>query len=484
MIKLISELNHTDLLAIQEARIMAAQAAEAHEKAKELSQQQVDAIVKAMAEAGEANAEMLAAMAVEETGYGNVRDKTTKNLVASKMLYEAIKDMKTVGIIAEYPERRMFEVGVSVGTVTALIPSTNPTSTTIYKSIICMKSGNPVIFSPHPAAKKSMARACEIMQQAASAAGAPDNMFQCPKHIHMSGTKELMSNSNIKMILATGGKEMVKAAYSSGIPALGVGPGNVPAFIERSADVSKAVSRILVSKTFDNGVICASEQAIVTEDCILDKVIGELRAQGCFILSDDEAAKFEFVITKGGGRLNPQIVGKTATAIAAMAGVNVPPDTRVLVYQEKGVGAKFPFSIEKLSPLLALYSETDWVKACERCIEILEFGGIGHTLAIHSENDAVIREFALKKPVSRLLVNTPSTHGAIGATTGLMPALTLGCGSVGGSATSDNVTPLNLINVRRVAYGTSDVEETAPKQESGIDMAKLTQAIINAIKEL
>ena len=475
---------------------MIALAKEAATAAAELTQEQADAIIYAMAEAGYAHAEELARMAVAETGFGKYDDKVIKNQFASRSVYEYIKGMKTAGIIAEDHEKGLWEVAVPVGVVTALIPSTNPTSTAMFKCLICMKSRNPVILSPHPSAKNAIIRACDIMSSSAKSCGAPDNMFQCLSEVHMAGTRELMQNDGVALILATGGRDMVRAAYSSGRPALGVGPGNVPAFIERSADIPASVSMIVRSKTFDNGVICASEQAVVTECCIEDLVAREMERQGCYFLSDDEACLLARVITRGPGKLNPGIVGHTACEIAAMAGLKLPENVKVLVYREKGVGAGFPFSIEKLSPILAFYAREDWHSACLLCIDLLNFNGVGHSLVIHSRNTDVIREFALKKPVSRLLVNTPASQGAIGAATSLAPSLTLGCGAVGGSATSDNVTPLHLINIRRVAFGAyaSDApsgasctaESCTPysPSPSGADVEEITRKVIELLKTM
>lgn len=481
-------LQDRDLLSIQEVRDKVRKARVAFEAAKQLSQEQVDTIVKAMADAAYAHAKELAKMAVEETGMGKYEDKIIKNQFASKAMWNAIKGMKTVGIIAEYPEKKLIEVAVPVGVVCGLVPCTNPTSTTIYKCMICMKSANPIIFSPHPSAKASIAKTCEILSEAAVAAGAPADMFQTMDILSMAGTHELMTNSGVNMILATGGSEMVKAAYSSGIPALGVGPGNVPAFIERSADVKLAVHRIFASKTFDNGVICASEQSIVGENCIKDQIIDAVKAEKGYILNDEEYAKVCKVLVRSPGKVSPAVVGRPATRIAELAGITVPADTRVLCYEEKGVGDAYPFSIEKLSPCLALYFEEDWHAACEQCIKLLEYTGVGHSLSIHSNNEEIIREFILKKPVSRVLINTSSSQGGIGATTNLMPSLTLGCGSVGGSATSDNVSPLNLINVRRAAYGVREAEDLVEKDDEckcgGVDADTIAKMVIAALKEM
>ena len=472
-----------DLRSIQQARDMIALANEAAAEASELTQEQVDAIIYAMAEAGYAHAEELARLAVDETGFGKYEDKIIKNRFASRSLYEYIKDMKTVGIVSRDDDKGLWEIAIPVGVVTALIPSTNPTSTAIYKSMICMKSRNPVVLSPHPSAKKAIARTCELMSEAASAHGAPKNMFQCLSEVHMGGTRELMQNDGVALILATGGRDMVRAAYSSGRPALGVGPGNVPAFIERSADIRRAVSRIMESKTFDNGVICASEQAVVTENCIADAVAEEMKRQGCYFLSDEEAHLVAQVMTRAPGKLNPRIVGHTAREIAAMAGFELPENVLVMVYREKGVGDNYPFSIEKLSPILAFYSEEDWHSACLLCIELLNYNGVGHSLVIHSQDQAVITEFALKKPVSRILVNAPASQGAIGAATKLAPSLTLGCGSVGGSATSDNVTPMHLIDIRRVAFGRKEAEPVLQTAATGIDIEEITRKVIEVLKK-
>lgn len=350
--------------------------------------------------------------------------------------------------------------------------------------MIAMKSANSIILSPHPSAKKAIARACEILSNAARSVGAPEDMFQCMTMPTLQGTKELMGN--VDLILATGGKDMVKAAYSSGVPALGVGPGNVPTFIERTADVHKAVARILASKTFDNGVICASEQAIVTEECIREQVKQELVLQGAYFLTSEEAQKVGKVISKANGKLNPGIVGRSANQIGTMAGLDLKQEVKVIIYEEQGVGPEYPFSMEKLSPILAFYSEKDWETACEKCIELLAYGGVGHSLSIHSQDEKIIREFALKKPASRILVNTPSTQGAIGATTHLAPALTLGCGAIGGSATSDNITPLHLINIKHVAYGVREADEVEKETTNPLDfdIEKLTQMVKEVLKNI
>lgn len=449
-----------DLASVQEVRNLVAVAEKAQAELMRLDQRRIDNIVLAMTEAAERNAEALAKMAVEDTGFGVVRDKVTKNLFASRTVYESIRDVKSIGVIREDREKRIWEAAVPVGVVAGLVPSTNPTSTVIFKSLISVKAGNAIVFSPHPSAVRCISQTVRILSEAACAAGAPQGILGVMTLPTLPGTQELMKRVNL--ILATGGTAMVRAAYSSGTPALGVGPGNVPAFIERTADIPAAVRRIMGSKTFDNGTICASEQAVVTEECIRDEVIGEFRRQGGVFVSGEDARRIEALIRRpGADTVNPRIVGQSATAIAEMAGVKILPDARVILCHQDRVGPDAPFTMEKLSPLLAFFTEPDWKAACERCLELLRFGGMGHSLSIHTENQEIVREFLLQKPVSRLLVNTGSTQGGIGATTGIMPSLTLGCGAVGGSSTSDNVTVHHLFQIRRAAWGLMEPEDVA-----------------------
>ena len=296
--------------------------------------------------------------------------------------------------------------------------------------------------------------------------GVSEDLISCISTPTLEATDALMKHDDVKLILATGGSAMVKAAYKSGTPALGVGPGNVPVFVERSADLPMAAKRIVQGKSFDNGLICASEQAVVIEGAVFEPMLKELKKQGCYFLNSTEKQAVDHLIQLPHGALNTKIVGKTAIQIAAMAGLKVPDDTKVLLAEETGVGRDYPFSREKLSPLLGLYVEPDWQRACEKCIALLEYGGEGHSLGIHSNNEKIIREFALRKPASRIIINSATTHGAIGATTNLMPALTLGCGAIGGSATSDNISPMNLINIRRMAYGVREVEDVLASEKT------------------
>jgi len=469
-----------DLCSIQEVRDLVKRAKAAQAEYASFDQSSVDGIVKAVAQACAAEAERLAKAAEEETGFGVWQDKVLKNRLASTMLYEHIRDMKTVGVLSEDRANGIMEIGVPMGIVAALIPSTNPTSTTIYKSLIALKSGNAIVISPHPNAKNCIVEAWKVIVNAAKAAGAPDGLVACIQTPTMEGTQALLKHRDIGIILATGGEAMVRAAYSSGNPALGVGPGNGPCFIEKSADIPTAVRMVIESKTFDNGTICASEQSIVVERCSADKVEQEFKRQGGYFMTDEESQKVSRFILRANGTMNPKIVGKRAQAIAGMAGISIPDGTKVLLSRQSTVGKDNPYSREKLCPILAWYVEDGWQEACARSIQLLNNEGIGHTMTIHSQDDAIIREFALKKPVSRLMVNTPAALGGVGATTGLPPALTLGCGAVGGSATSDNIGPMNLINIRRVARGIKELAAlrgTAPAGPGAGEGAKAASVV-------
>ncbi len=447
-----------DLKSIQETRNLVKAARRAQDALKEFTQAQVDTIVNAIRQAGEANACRLAQMAVSETGMGNYEDKCFKNFFAARFVFEYIQEMKTVGIIREDKANKIWEIAEPVGVIAGIVPTTNPTATVIYKSMIALKSRNAIVFSPHPSAVRSTCEAARLMHEAAVAAGAPEGSIGCISIVSMGATNELMKHPDTSMILATGGPGLVKAAYSSGKPALGVGAGNPPAFVERSADLRQAASDIITGKTFDNGTICASEQSIVAEDCIADELIQYLKENGAYFLSPAETAKVSAVVMLPGCAMNPKAVGRDARTVAQMAGITVPDGTRCLVAPLGGVGKEWPLSHEKLTTVLAFYRVADWHEGCERCFQLLEAGGIGHSLAIHSNNEAVIREFAMKKPIFRILVNTPSTFGGIGATTALAPSLTLGCGTWGGSSISENVSPLHLINIKRVAWPIRSVE--------------------------
>ena len=450
-----------DLMARQEARSAAKAAKQAQHILADLSQEQLDAIVEAIARNFSREAAMLADMAVRETGFGNVEDKITKNRFASETVAEAVRGMKTVGLLREVPGKKLWEIGVPVGVIAAIVPSTNPTSTVCYKAIVALKAGNPIIFSPHPKAIVCTRKAAEIVAEAAQQAGAPKGSVQCLSIPSLDGCKELMSAPEVRLILATGGPAMVKAAYSSGKPAIGVGAGNGPAYIHRSADTARALKGILESKTFDYGTVCASEQSIIAERSLESRILEEGKKLGFYFMDEKEAAALGKLLFRPGGTLNPAVVGKPARDLAQMAGFTVPGSTRVLVAREQEAGPSRPYSMEKLCPVLAFYVMDSEEAVLQKCIEILDHEGSGHTFSMHCEEETVIRKFAEKIPVSRFLVNTPSALGGIGASTGLFPALTLGCGAVGGSSSSNNISPLDLINIRRVAWGMGERKETA-----------------------
>lgn len=445
---------HTDrdLASIAEARALARRAKAAAPALAEFSQEQIDGIVDAMAAAVRPQAEALARLAHEETGYGVVDDKIQKNLFASDKVYRFIKPMKTVGVIRRLEDRKVIEIAEPFGVVCAIVPSTNPTSTAIYKILIALKARCPIVISPHPAAVRCITRVAEVMHEAARTAGAPEGAINWMTTVTLEGTQELMKAREVAVILATGGMGLVRAAYSAGKPAYGVGPGNAPAYIEGSADVPKAVRDVVTGKTFDNGVLCSSENSVVVDAPIVDEVKREFVRNGAHFMSAAEIEAVGRALVSPQRLPNPALVGRPATYIAQQAGIAVPSTTRVLIAELKGVGRDYPLSIEKLCPVLSFYVVADWREGCERCKEILRYGGMGHTMSIHSRNDQIILEFGLKKPAYRIVVNTPTTHGSIGLTTGLDPAMTLGCGGYGGNITSDNISPMHLLNIKRLAY--------------------------------
>lgn len=455
-----------DLQSIQDVRTLLYKARDAQRQFSRFSQKEVDKICEVMAKAGFEASERLAEIAVKETGYGKVADKTTKNIVATEMVYNYFKSMKTVGIVNRDTKNKIYEIAEPMGIVAAIIPSTNPTSTAMYKILISLKARNAVILSPHPAAQRCTQASMKIMEDVGLAAGMPAGLIGCMSFPSREGTQELLSHKLTSVIIATGGTAMVKAAYSSGKPAYGVGPGNVPVFIERSANINKAVADIIISKTFDNGTVCASEQAIITDAPIHERVVAELKNHKAYFLSSEQEKTLGKLLINDRGTVNPACVGKSASYIASLSNIDVPDNTTVLIAQPEGVGPEFPLSREKLSPVLALYSRKDWQAACELSIELINFGGIGHTMGIHSKDDEIIMEFALKKPVFRIIANSPTTHGAVGYSTALPPALTLGCGTWGGSSTSDNITPMHLINWKRLAYGLIDVHKKNSSESS------------------
>ena len=447
-----SQQTDKDLASIAEARTLARRAKDAQLLLAEFSQAQIDAIVDAMAAAVTPQAEALARLAVEETGFGVVADKVQKNLFASQRVYEFIKPMKTVGVINRFEDRKIIEIAEPFGVVAAVIPSTNPTSTAIYKILIAIKARCAVVMTPHPSAARCITCTADIMNEAGRKAGLPDGAIGWMRTVTLEGTQELMKAREVSVILATGGMGLVRAAYSAGKPAYGVGPGNAPCYIESSADVRKAADDILTGKSFDNGVLCSSPNSVVVDQAIEAEARRQFIDQGGYFLSAAEADTLAKHLVTPQRLPNPAFVGKPATYIAQKIGITVPSNTRALIAELNGVGRDFPLSFEKLCPVLSYYVVKDWREGCERCKSILRYGGMGHTMSIHSQNDAVILEFGLHKPAYRICVNTPTTHGSIGLTTGLDPAMTLGCGGFGGNITSDNISPRHLLNIKRVAY--------------------------------
>lgn len=461
------ELADKDLRSLQEVRNLLKEAQAAQEILSTFSQCQIDKIIKAMAEAAASNAEKLAKMANEETGFGKWQDKVIKNLFGSKGVYESIKDQKTIGILAENKQEKTLDIGVPVGVIAGIVPSTNPTSTIFYKSLIAIKAGSCIVFSPHPSAKNCIKEAVDIVARAAEAAGCPKGAISTITIPTMEATQELMKHPITRLILATGGPGMVKSAYSSGTPAIGVGAGNGPAFIDKSADLKMAVKRIIDSKTFDNGTICASEQSVIVERCMEEKTIAEFKAQGGYFLDEQENKQLAKFILRANGSMNPQIVGRSVEHIAKLAGLTkVPSTARVLIGRETNVGHEYPYSREKLAPILAFYVEESVDAVLKKSQEILHLEGRGHTFCIHANDDEVVKHFGLNIPASRILVNTLGSLGGVGGTTNLFPALTLGCGAVGGSSSSNNIGPIDLINIKRVAYGVKELETL--RQEAGM----------------
>jgi acetaldehyde dehydrogenase (acetylating) len=441
-----------DLESIQEARRLVAKAAGAQRVLAGYSQAQIDAVVGACAEAARAQAEPLARLAVEETTYGKVADKTQKNLFSARDVYNAIRDMKTVGVIREDADHATVEMAVPAGVVAAIIPVTNPTSTAIFKALIALKGRNTIVMSPHPSAVRCINETARVMAEAAQKTGAPEGCINCLTLSTMEATRELMRHRQTAIILATGGEGLVRAAYSSGKPALGVGPGNVPAYIHSSADVPKATGDILTGKSFDWGTVCSSEQHMVVDKAIADQARIETERQGGFFLTAEQATSVARVLILPNFRVNGKMVGQAPERIAREAGFSVPPGTRALVAPLQGIGREHPLSAEKLSPVLSFYAVADWHEGLDVCRRLLEFGGMGHTMVLHARDDQVIRAMALELPAFRLVVNTPAPHGSVGWTTDLTPSMSLGCGTPGGNITSDNISPMHLVNIKRLAY--------------------------------
>lgn len=449
-----------DLRSVQEARNLARNGKIAADQIANYTEEQIDKILRNIVKVAEENKVHLAELAVEETGFGKAEDKTYKNHMASTIVYNAIKDMKTIGVIEENKADKIISIAEPIGLTMGILPSTNPTSTAIYKSMIAIKARNAIVFSPHPGALNCTMKAIELVHDAAVEAGAPVNIVSCIKTLSMDATNELMKHEDVGMIIATGGPGMVKSAYSSGKPALGVGAGNSPSYIERTADIHQSVKDIIASKTFDNGTICSSEQSVIVEEYNRDEVIAEFKKQGGYFMTKEETDKVCALLFRGGGHaMNPKMVGKSPQFIAKAAGISIPEGTKVLLGEQQGVGPENPLSYEKLTTVLAFYTVRDWQEACNLSIELLQ-NGLGHTMNIHTNDEDMVMKFAAK-PASRILVNTGGSQGGTGLSTGLMPSFTLGCGTWGGSSVSENVSPMHLINIKNITYGINDCSTLA-----------------------
>jgi len=476
-----------DLRSIQEARDLVSRAFDAWKVWSKASQAQVDKVCEAMAAVAYNNAGALGIQAHEETGYGVPEHKRLKNEFASKNVWESIKDIKTVGVINHDATKKIYEIAWPVGVVAGLTPSTNPTSTVMFKILVAVKARNAIIIAPHPSAAKCSYETARMMAQAAEQNGAPPGLISCMQNISLDGTNTLMRHKYTALILATGGTPMVRAAHSTGKPAIGVGPGNVPVYVDRSADIEKAARYITASKAFDHSTICATEQSVVADKPIADRLARLMQKEGAYFTDPGETQLLRKLLFHPDGSMNTAVVGKSAIFIAGMAGFDVPEGTRILVTPLKKTGKDEPLSREKLTTVLGWYEEEGWEAGCERCIELIQFGGRGHSLMIHATDQNVIMAFGLEKPVFRIGVNTMGTLGAIGLTTGVMPSMTLGSGGVGGSISGDNITTTHLMDIKRLAYEISTpppaalVPGTPKPGPTAREIEKIVQNIVEEI---
>lgn len=450
-----------DLHSIQEARQVVERAYEAQKIWATATQQQVDRVCEAMAQAAFLGSERLGRMAAEETGFGVPEHKKLKNEFASKHVWDRIKDITTVGFVRQDKKNKIYEIAWPMGVVAALIPSTNPTSTTINKILISVKARDAIVIAPHPSARNCCLETVKLMADAAEDAGAPPGLISCLTQISLKGTQEMMAHKHTAVILATGGGEMVRVAHSQGKPAYGVGPGNVPVYVDRSADLEKAAKYIVSSKAFDYSVICATEQAVVADRPIAGRLQQLMESEGAHFVDVASANALRKVLFHPDGSINVGSVGKSPQYIAAMAGIQVSGRARILVARLNRVGREEPLSREKMTTVLGWYEADGWEAGCDRCLDLINFGGRGHSLIIHATDERVIMAFGLEKPVFRIGVNTMGTLGSIGLTTNVMPSMTLGAGGIGGSITGDNVTVYHLFNIKRMAFETSRPPEMA-----------------------
>lgn len=456
-----TEAYDADLRSMQQARRLAVAARAAQREFLSASQAEVDRFCAAMAEAGCAAAERLGRLAAEETGYGVAQHKRLKDEFATRDVWASIKDVPTVGVLREDPAAKVVEIGWPVGVVAALTPSTNPTSTAMFKILVAVKARNGIVVAPHPSAKGAAAEACRVLIEAGERAGMPPGLVACMTEVSLAGSQELLNHYAVDLILATGGPGMVRAAHSVGKPAIGVGPGNVPVYVDRSADVAQAARDIVDSKAFDSSVICATEQTVVADAPIAAELRAAMEAHGAYWLDADQRAAIADTLFTPDGTIRATSVGKTPQQLARLAGITVPEAARVLVADLEGVGREHPLSREKLTTVLGFIVEDGWHAGCERSIALLRFGGDGHSLVIHAADEEVILAFGLLKPAFRIIVNTWGTMGAIGVTTGVMPSMTLAPGGLGGATVGDNITVHHLLNIKRLAYRTGPPPEAA-----------------------
>ena len=477
-----------DLLSIQEARDLADAAYQAQLAWSHTSQQEVDRVCSAMADAAYKESGRLGLLAHRETGYGIAAHKKLKNELGSRIVWQSIKNVPTVGVIRHDESRKIYEIAWPVGVIAALVPSTNPTSTAMYKILSAVKARNAIILAPHPSAARCTYETSHLMAQAAENAGAPPNLVNCMQNISLSGTQELMKHKRVRLILATGGIGMVKAAHSVGKPAYGVGPGNVPVYVDRSADIEKAARYIVASKSFDCSTICSTEQAVIADKPIARKLEELMKAEGAYFADEQQTDLLRRKLFKPQGEINTETVGKTAQVVAAMAGFSIPQSARIIICRLTQTGKEEPLSREKLTTVLGWYEENGWEAGCDRSIELIMFGGRGHTQIIHATDQDVIMAFGLEKPVFRILVNTMGTLGAVGLTTGLMPSMTLGSGGEGGSITGDNITVHHLYNVKRLAYEIESpppaVLGAVPQKEKTADTDELEEVVRRVVQEI
>ncbi len=447
-----------DLAALQEVRDQVARAKAAQKIAAGWDQATTDRVVLAMATAGARAAHDLARLAVEETGIGRVHYKVLKNLFGSEGVWDSIKDERTVGFLKQDDRAGLWEVATPVGVVAGVIPTTNPTSTTLFKAIISVKGRNAVVISPHPRAARCIAETVEVLRRAIARAGGPEDLVCVLQRPTIESTGALMKHKDVSVILATGGAGLVRAAYSSGKPAYGVGPGNVPAYVDRSARIDQAAHDVVTSQSFDNATLCCSEQALVLDKPIANRLLAAMIERGAHLANPTERAQLEVYCNRRGG-MNPDVVGLDPWRIAENAGFHVPRSTTVLLAHQDGVGREHPLSIEILGPILSVHLVDGWEEGCRVAKELLHFGGLGHTMSVHAQERSVLEAFALDKPASRIVMNGPSSMGAVGFSTGLMPSFSLGCGPQAGNITSDNISARHLINIKRIAFPKADWPE-------------------------